>query len=145
MTSCWRNARAMTETPGLRLRARCTARRTVVWSGTARSRTRAVSTCAAFRISSPVTSPQMPENPSGAIRRVDGMVDFDDHERNAGAVKDARGRLSAAAVAGDDYVVAERFGERLDRRGGRRGPDGGRATCGPGVAPDARRAATAPS
>ena len=47
---------------------------------------------------------------------VDGMVDLDYHKRNAGALKDARGRVSAAAVAGNDDVVTVRFGEWLHRR-----------------------------
>ena len=53
------------------------------------------------------------------------MVDLDDHKRNAGALKDARGRVSAAAVAGNDDVVTVRFGEWLHRRGRRRGRIGG--------------------
>lgn len=59
--------------------------------------------------------------PIGREPAVHGVIDLDYHKRNAGAVKDARGRLSASAIAGDDHVIAVRFGEWLDRRRSYRG------------------------
>ena len=82
-----------------------------------------------------------------AVRRdaaVDGMVDFDDDERNAGAVEDARGRPSAAAVAGDDHVIAQGFGERLDWRGGAADAAGAAPRASQRQSQTRRRAATGP-
>ena len=57
----------------------------------------------------------------GREAAVDGMIDLDDDEGDSGAMENARRSPSAAAVAGDDHMVAQRFGELLDGRRGRFG------------------------